>query len=258
MIVKVGCCGFPVAMRTYFSRMGLVEVQSTFYNIPTKRSIENWLRHSPEGFEFSVKGWMAITHPIDSPVWRRSKALPPGDPKNYGLLKPTEENIRAWERTREVCEALGARICVLQTPPKFGASESNVENMVNFFSSIERGDLKIAWEPRGEWMDRRGKVEEICERLDLIPAFDILRHEPIAIGPIAYTRLHGLGGREYNYGYKYTDEDLNRLLGKVCSLEGSGVSEVYVLFNNVHMFDDASRFMGMIGDRGRGWRSAEE
>ncbi|MEM3439850.1 MAG: DUF72 domain-containing protein [Candidatus Bathyarchaeia archaeon] len=250
MIVKVGCCGFPVAMRTYFSRMKLVEVQSTFYNIPSRRSIDNWIRDSPQGFEFSVKGWMAITHPTDSPVWRRSKASPPGDPANYGFFKPTEENVRAWERTREVCEALGARICVLQTPPGFGASRESIENMEGFFSSIRRDGLRIAWEPRGEWKDRRGKVGEICERLGLIPVFDILRHEPMAIGPIAYARLHGLGGREYNYGYKYTDDDLNRLLNKVSSLEGSGISEVYVLFNNIHMFDDALRFMKLLSDRG--------
>jgi uncharacterized protein YecE (DUF72 family) len=250
MIVKVGCCGFPVARKKYFSRMRLVELQSTFYNPPSERSIRGWLRDAPEGFEFSVKGWMAITHPINSPVWRRSRAKPPGDPAGYGFFRPTDENVGAWERTMGVCEALGARICVLQTPPAFGASEENVRNMVDFFSSVRRDGLRIAWEPRGEWMEERGKVEGLCERLDLIPVVDILRHEPMAVGPIAYTRLHGLGAREYNYGYKYTDADLMALLDRVRSLEGSGVSEVYVLFNNVHMFEDASRFMGLLADRG--------
>jgi uncharacterized protein YecE (DUF72 family) len=248
MIVKIGCCGFPVAMRTYSSRMKLVEVQSTFYNPPSKRSIEGWLRNSPKDFEFSVKAWMAITHPTDSPVWRRSKAKLPGDPANYGLFKPTEENMWAWEKTLEICEALRARVCVLQTPPRFNASKANIENMADFFSSVDRGDLEMAWEPRGDWKGRREEVRDVCERLGLIPIVDILRHEPIPIGPILYTRLHGLGEREYNYGYRYTDEDLSELFDKVSSLRESNVSEVYVLFNNIHMFDDALRFMRLFGD----------
>jgi uncharacterized protein YecE (DUF72 family) len=53
-----------------------------------------------------------------------------------------------------------------------------------------------------------------------------------------------LGGGEVNYRYKYTDEDLLKLLAIVKRYAES--QDAYVLFNNVYMFDDALRFKSML------------
>jgi uncharacterized protein YecE (DUF72 family) len=74
--------------------------------------------------------------------------------------------------------------------------------------------------------------------LDVIHIVDIFRNTP-CIQETSYIRLHGIGGGEVNYRYKYKDEDLNILKEKIFNLSSK---EIYVLFNNVYMFDDAIRF----------------
>ncbi len=73
---------------------------------------------------------------------------------------------------------------------------------------------------------------------------DPFKHEMLVTRGTAYLRLHGIGKGEVNYSYKYTDDDLSRLKGFI---DGVGSSTVYVMFNNVHMLDDAIRFMKLIG-----------
>ena len=242
MIVKVGCCGFPVARSRYYQAFKLVEVQQTFYKIPQLSTLEGWRKEAPEDFEFTVKAWQAVTHPPSSPTWRKAGIrVDPSKADRYGNLKPTPENFEAWEKTLEAAKVLNARIIVVQTPPSFGYSEENLRNALEFFRRARRDGVLIAWEPRGTWHDRPEAVKRVVEEANVIHVVDPLRRDPVAYGEVVYFRLHGLGGREVNYRYRYTDEDLRRLAEKIASLPKS-VREVYVLFNNVYMFEDAQRF----------------
>jgi len=51
------------------------------------------------------------------------------------------------------------------------------------------------------------------------------------------------------YSYRYTDGDLEKLR-RFCD----DVDEAYVLFNNVAMYEDAMRFLAMLGQRPEGAR----
>jgi uncharacterized protein YecE (DUF72 family) len=107
----------------------------------------------------------------------------------------------------------------------------------------------IAWEPRGDWKDHKEAIANLCHELDLIHVVDLLRRDPAIVREIVYTRLHGLGRREYDYGYKYTKNDLDILAEKLTALEKRKVREAYVLFNNVHMLENATRLRMMVGKR---------
>jgi uncharacterized protein YecE (DUF72 family) len=48
MAVKVGCCGFPVAQARYARRFGVVEVQQTFYQVPSLIALARWRERMPE------------------------------------------------------------------------------------------------------------------------------------------------------------------------------------------------------------------
>jgi uncharacterized protein YecE (DUF72 family) len=243
MIIKVGCCGFPIPMKKYFMKFKLVEIQKTFYEPPKIETLIKWRQKAPEDFEFSVKAWQVLTHPFSSPTWRRIKT-PLEKKENYGFLRPTEENFRAWEKTLEACKALKAKICVIQTPPSFNCTQENIENMRNFFNSIKLNEIKIAWEPRGNWINNLDKIKILCKELNLIHITDPLKHEIALISEIQYFRLHGLNSKkEVNYSYKYSIEDLKRLNDKIKALSKFNVNEVYVLFNNLSMNKDAENFM---------------
>jgi len=53
---------------------------------------------------------------------------------------------------------------------------------------------------------------------------------------MCYYRLHG-----FDYKHKYTDEELEKLLRM--SRKG------YVMFNNIHMLDDALRFKKLLKEK---------
>ena len=160
----------------------------------------------------------------------------------YGHLRPTRENFDAWERTLEICKILNAAICVVQCPPSFKFSRSNIQNARRFLGQIDRGRTRLAWEPRGDWKEHPEAVKNLCRKLNLIHAVDILRSEPAVETDTQYFRLHGLGPREFNYRYNYSPSDLARLREATLTTLGRGAKEIFILFNNLSMLDNARTF----------------
>jgi len=245
-MIRVGCCGFPGGMEKYFKKFELTEVQGTFYKLPKVETAEKWRGLAPASFEFTVKAWQGITHPPTSPTWKRAGIkLSPEKLEKYGFLRPTGEVFEAWEKTREICEALRAQICLIQCPASFTATEQNIRNMGKFFSEIDRGKLTIVWEPRGtSWTNQ--KVRMLCEDLDLTHCVDPFAQDLLHFSKdIAYFRLHGKPPGEKMYYYRYAEKDLTWLLEKLRRLEDADL-KVYCLFNNVYMEEDAERFIHLI------------
>lgn len=240
--IKIGCCGFPGGMKKYFKGLRVAEVQSTFYNLPLEITARKWRDNAPKDFEFVVKCWQAVTHLPSSPTWRKCRLKDRIKYKKYGHLVPSEENFEAWDLTINICKILKSRICIVQCPPSFKPIKNNIKNMKEFFNSVDRKGVKVAWEPRGDWSDEI--IGEICIELDIIPVFDALKIGKIPYeSEITYLRLHGLGEKSYNYSYKYTNEDLNRLWNII---KRGGGDEIYVMFNNKFMLEDSMRFSELI------------
>jgi len=232
-MIRVGCCGFPKGMKKYFSQFKVVEVQQTFYKPPLLETALKWREETPQDFEFCLKAWQLITHPSSSPTYGKAGiVIPQGKEDCYGSFKSTGEVMEAWRRTEQVAKVLKAKVILFQCPPRFKESVENIENMNRFFQAVDRGNFLFAWEPRGGWSNSR--VKTICEELDLIHCVDPLERAPL-YGKVKYFRLHG--GRGYRH--VYTNEELERLRGMT---EG----KVYVLFNNLSMYEDALRFIKLL------------
>ena len=234
-MIHVGCCGFPRARGTYYQHFSLVEVQKTFYKPPRVETAHRWREEAPEGFTFTMKAWQLITHSPTSPTYRKAGLkVPPDQRGRYGGFRPTPEVFEAWERTREIAEALGARIVLFQCPARFTPTPEHIADLRAFFERVDRGGLIFAWEPRGEWPDET--IAGLCRDLDLIHCVDPFVRPPVT-GGTAYFRLHGIGG----YRYRYTDADLRQVLAWCRPLETA-----YVLFNNVAMWEDGLRFQALV------------
>lgn len=247
-MIKIGCCGFAKGKKEYFKHFKLVEIQQTFYKIIPENTLERWRRDAPNDFEFTVKAFQGITHPINSPTWRRSGINLKGD-ERYGNLQSSEEVFESWEITKRACEILNAKICLIQLPKRFKDSRENIENARNFFSSIDRDDIDIAVELRG-WSDEN--IEKLCRDYNLIDCRDPFASKPAYLNEIAYLRLHGSPPGDKMYRYQYTEEDLHKLEDYIKDLD---VGEIYVLFNNIYMFEDAKRFQEILEKKegGEGW-----
>jgi uncharacterized protein YecE (DUF72 family) len=237
----VGCCGWSEAQARYFADFPSIELQTTFYQPPAVAVARRWKAKAPPGFVFCIKAWQLITHTASSPTYRRLKSgISPKEHDLYGSFRPTEQVWLAWERTREIAEALDARVIVFQCPKSFLPTRENIRNLTTFFHEIHAagppdGSL-LAWEPRGEdW--KPALIRELCAANRFIHCVDPFVNDSVS-GEALYWRLHGKGG----YRYRYTDADLAELECKLRSRRGLRGPN-YVMFNNIYSRDDAARFL---------------
>ncbi len=225
-LVKVGCCGFPVGRKRYYGKLSLMEVQKSFYGGLLKETAKRWREESPAQFEFTLKASQIITHPPESPTYRRYKGSL--KEKEVGYFRPSESVFSAFNESKSLAQILQAKIILFQTPKSFIPEKENISNLKRFFSTVRRENFLFVWEPRGEW--KSDLVKELCEELDLIHCVDPFVSKPVW-GRLLYLRLHG--GRGYRH--KYTEEELKSLLQWIKDT----FKETYLLFNNIYMWDDA-------------------
>jgi Uncharacterized conserved protein len=241
VIIKIGCCGFQKKREIYYENFKLVELQETFYKIPSIDRMMQLRKEAPKDFEFTFKCFQGITHEVSSPTWKRSGIKNLEELKNkVGSLRLTKEVMEYWKEQIKISKALNSKICLIQLPSSFKDNEEGIKNAENFFYGIERNKLEIAIELRG-W--NRENILKLCKKFNLIHCVDPLKEEAtyFGINKIAYFRLHGLGKTMYKY--KYTDNDLKNLLNIIKKLE---LNEVYILFNNIYMYEDALRFQRIV------------
>jgi uncharacterized protein YecE (DUF72 family) len=218
-MIKVGCCGFPVAMNKYFEHFSLVEINRTFYEYPEEKTLERWRACAPAQFEFTVKAHQDISH--------------------RARMKIREDSLRAFEQMKRVCKLLNSRILLIQTPGSF--KPDRLPDAEKFFAEADRDDLTLTWETRGpswETEEAQERLGTTLKSLNVEHVTDPLRTQPAHTHRLTYFRLHGLGKRLYYY--QYDDEELKRLAEITQKFEKK-THIVYVLFNNLAMFDDAAR-----------------
>ncbi len=245
--IYVGTCGFQIIRQRYYSMFRVVELQETFYDLPPPERIRRLRDEAPEGFDFTVKVFQAITHPKSSPTWRRMRTRLEGNIDNYGYLRPTRENLNMWDRFLELTRCLSPRVYVFQAPPSLPASAESARFIVDFFKSIESKNLTLGLELRGAWSreENRELLLKIFSSVNLIHVVDPIKRPPCRLTEIMYFRLHGIGPHDVNYRYEYTDSDLDKLL-RICVETLRTSSKIYVMFNNIHMTRDALRFASKV------------
>ena len=237
--VKTGCCGFRMKQAEYTAHFPVVEVQQTFYQPPKVETLRRWRADAPNHFEFTLKAWMLITHEARSPTYRRlKKELTEEEREGVGSFRPTRIVREAWEATRASAEALRAKRVLFQCPASFKPMPENVRHLRKFFKSIRGDGFQMLWEPRGDWP--RELIAKLCGEFDLTHVVDPFSARTVT-PERCYYRLHGRGG----FRYVYEEDELSELLSML-----PRVGESHVMFNNVRMVDDATRFLRLIDESG--------
>jgi len=219
-MIRVGCCGFPTSMKKYYEHFNLVELNSTFYQYPRMETVEGWRKKTPETFEFTVKAHQDISH--------KEK------------MKISDVSLQAFEKMKRICQVLNSKILLIQTPSSL--KPEKLGDAEKFFKKVNREDLVLIWETRGtawETQEAYERLRRVLEEVNVLHVTDPFRVMPAYVSEIAYFRLHGLG--EQMYYYQYSDVELKRLKESITLYE-KDESMVYVLFNNLSMFEDATRF----------------
>lgn len=189
----------------YMRHFHTVEINSTFYHLPTPEAFEGWREAAKKGFIFALKGSRFITHMMK--------------------LKEPEEPLRLFmERAEILGESLGP--ILFQLPPRWRCNPQRLEEFVEYLPS----KLRFAFEFRDDsWFNEN--VYGILSKRDIsfciyhMPDF----MSPVEItAPFVYIRFHGADSL---YGGRYSEDDLSRWADLI-KLYLKGGLDVYVYFNN--------------------------
>ncbi|MEV5511135.1 DUF72 domain-containing protein [Streptomyces orinoci] len=230
-------------LRHYAGRFPVVEVDSSFYGLPSGRNARLWAERTPDGFVFDVKAFAPLTgHRV------RSAALP-ADLRGA----PVTDEVRAelWRRFAGALDPLRAAgrlgAVLLQLPPWTGPSEQGHRQLARCRALA--GDLPLAVEFRHPGWLAPG---ELPRTLGLLAAYDLslvavdtapglARSMPpvtaVTRPELAVVRFHGrspawgTGTKEESYRHDYTADELAGWAREIRCLSRRA-HEVHVLFNN--------------------------
>lgn len=108
----VGCTTPEQRLRYYASRYSMVEVDATYYALPTRAMATAWATRTPDDFTFDIKAHALMTgHPTDVrrlPDWLR-RAMPRSpstDARIYSSDLPDELSTEVWRRFRDALAPL--------------------------------------------------------------------------------------------------------------------------------------------------------
>src|SRR5262249_15187688 len=119
-------------LRFYAERLPTVEINNTFYRMPTAKLVSGWASEAPDSFTFALKAPQRITH--------------------IAKLQNAGETTQVFVR---VAEELGSRLgpLLFQLPPFLRKDVPRLESFLETTASLGR-PLKVAFEFRHpSWFD---------------------------------------------------------------------------------------------------------
>lgn len=210
----------------YCSQFQTVELNSSFYRIPTLKVVEGWNNRSPEDFRFAIKMSRLVTH--------------------ERKLKNCEHEL---EWFLSVFEPLKKKIAVflIQLPPTLKFDPDRIVH----FSKLLPNDVPIVFEFRNTtwYCDETVSVLKNLGYSFCIHDMAGLATEKIVTSPVAYIRFHGFNSQ---YGGDYPDSNLLQWVKWIKAQAAKGVS-VYGYFNNDiggFAIKNCRRLREMVGDDG--------
>lgn len=249
-------------LRYYASQFPIVEIDSSYYGIPTVENARLWVERTPPDFVFNIKAYRLFTR-HQTPVATLAKdvraALGPVSKKTvYDTDLPAEITLELWRQFRSVLE-------ILRGAGKLGAVHFQFAPWVAFhpenFAHIEHcramlAGFNIAVEFRNRtWFEgerhvartlaferENGLVNVVVDEPQGIPntipsVWEVTNPE------LALLRLHGRNHATWNrkglaassqrFDYEYDREALEQIAEGVRSL-ANRARNVHVLFNVNH------------------------
>jgi uncharacterized protein YecE (DUF72 family) len=190
----------------YTTKFPTVEVNRTFYCLPTEKALGDWKRTAPGGFLYSLKGSRAVTH---------FKRLQPGA-KSLNIL---------LDRSKSLGETCGPLLWQLP-----GTLKKDLPRLRNFIRTLQRPQLRHAIEFRDpSWLDE--EVFGILRQYGVANAAVSSQKMPGCLEVTAnfvYVRFHGLEG---GAAHDYTDREMQPWATFLRSCGNREISG-FVYFNN--------------------------
>jgi uncharacterized protein YecE (DUF72 family) len=242
-------------LRWYAERFDAVEVNSTFYAVPSPRTVGRWAQETPDGFTFDVK-----LHRLLSRHAADLKSLPPelrddatANARGRVELTPELEAALA-DRIADSVEPLGGKLAtfLLQLSPSFEPRRNELDELAPLVARLN-ATAPVAVELRNRFWLTESRAEDtlrwfedhgaafVCVDMPegsnaptLMPNLDAATRRDVA-----YLRAHGrnlqgyLRGRSVaeRFAHRYEDQELEEI-GERAGRLAEEVPSVRLMFNN--------------------------
>ncbi|HEY4306376.1 MAG TPA: TIGR03915 family putative DNA repair protein [Gemmatimonadaceae bacterium] len=256
------CTSAEQRLRFYASRYSMVEVDATYYALPTRAMATAWASRTPDDFTFDVKAHALMTgHPTDVrrlPDWIR-RELPrerSSDPRIYNSDLPRAVLDEVWSRFRDAltplrtANKLGA--IMLQFPRWFTPTRQSADTLRRAKTLLGDDLATIEFRNRA-WMEGRIAERTIALLKELELSYVVVDAPPgtessmpptvaITDSRLVVFRLHGRRVATWEakndpvterYRYLYDDDELRWWLPYVRET-AFNVARVHLTFNNNH------------------------
>jgi len=249
MQMRIGCSGwqykhwrgdfYPAGLPQsrwfdhYAATFDTVEINNSFYRLPTAETFAKWRDRAPSDFQYAVKASRFLTH------LRK-------------LKEPADPLVRFFKNAKELGSTLGA--VLYQLPPNF---KINVDRLTEFLEAIPvaaraagfRCPCHVIEFRDASWYDDR--VFALLERHRVVLCLHDMQGsatERIVAGPAVYVRFH-FGTSKY--GGRYEDRRLDDWAAWLAARARDRLN-VFAYFNNDtggHAPRDAVRLRTRIHER---------
>jgi uncharacterized protein YecE (DUF72 family) len=205
----------------YAQLFNTVELNVTYYRIPSLKTVQGWVTRTPAEFQFAMKAHRSITHDRQAPVF---------DEMNV-ILEPLK--------------ASGKLACVLaQFPHSFHPNDENRDYLTALRSGF--GDTPVVIEFRDwEWVNETtfDLLEELQFGYCCVDEPQLAGLMPPVVrvtGPVAYVRFHGRNAAKWydhqfaweRYDYTYSEDELADWIPRIREL--AELAPRVVLYANNH------------------------
>lgn len=229
--IHIGCSGwnyrhwrglfYPAKLpaRTWFAHYAecfdTVEINNSFYRLPSAEVFDAWREQAPSGFRYAVKANRFLTH-------------------QKKLKDPAEPLARMFGNVLHLGDKLGP--ILYQLPPRW---RLDLRRLHAFLDLLPPGPTHVFEFREPSWM-----TDVVFEMLDACGASFCTHDMPgmtvprLAVGRVAYVRFHGSTGK---YWGRYSAGQLADWQGWMESERQRG-RDVYAYFNNDihgHAIEDA-------------------
>jgi len=247
-MIKIGTSGFsfsdwkgvvyPIGIRDremlpyYEKELGFhaLEVNFTYYTLPSQKSFAAMSQKTSKGFEFVVKAFRGMTHEIRN--------------KETGAMIDNQETFEKFRYSLVPLVDDGKLACVLaQFPYGFFPNRENLDYLHRFKEQM--GGVPLVFEFRNQtWLGER--TFQFLERngigfciVDEPKLQKLMPYMPRATSEIGYFRFHGRNPNWFNapiserYNYLYGEEELQKFIPDIKDISQK-TGKIFIFFNNCH------------------------
>ena len=247
-------------LRYYASRFPIVEVDSSYYGMPSEYNSRLWVERTPEAFVFDIKAFRLFTGHQTSPAALPAdirKALGTIDNKNiYYRDVPEDAREELWRRFRLSLDPLQRPgklgVVVFQFPPWFVFGRTNLAHILECAEKLPGSPIAVEFRNK-TWLEHRHRAEVLAfERENSLA--HVVVDEPqgfassipavweVTSPEVAVVRLHGRNRETWakkgltaaeRFNYFYGEPELREFVTPIEALAGRA-AHVHVLFNNCY------------------------